>query len=359
MNVASAIAPTNLVDWLRARSEIVLTAAVVLTAIVAMGVGAMPLTVAEVVSALLQPLGLGAAVDPQTFAVVWSIRLPRVVLGALVGSTLGVAGAAMQGLFRNPLADPGLLGVQSGAALAAVTVIVLGNRLLGHFPAALAPYVLPVASFLGGLAMTLAVMRLGRSNRLTVVYLMLLAGVALSALAGAFMGFLMFMADDTQLRTMTFWTLGSVGGASWSLIFPVAPILLIAPLLLPRAGRALDLLAMGEAEARHAGLDVESFKRRLILVIALVVGAAVSVSGMIGFIGLLVPHLLRMVIGPSHGRLLRTSAVAGALVLMGADLVARVVVVPAELPVGVVTAFAGAPFLLWLLMRDRSLRMGT
>ncbi len=358
MNQATAAVSPSLVDGLRARSELVLGAAVVVTAIVAMGVGAMPLRVGEVVAALLQPFGLGQA-DGQATAVVWTIRLPRVVLGALVGGTLGAAGAAMQGLFRNPLADPGLLGVQSGAALGSVVIIVLGNHLLGHFPAALAPYALPIAAFLGGLFMTFAVMRLGRSNRLTVVYLMLLAGVALNALAGAVMGFLMFVADDMQLRTISFWTLGSVGGASWALILPVAPLLLLAPLLLPRAGRSLDLLALGEAEARHAGLDVEVFKRRLILLVALVVGAAVSVSGMIGFIGLLVPHLLRMVIGPSHARLLRCSAVAGALVLMVADLVARVVVVPAELPVGVVTALAGAPFLLWLLLRDRSLRMGT
>jgi iron complex transport system permease protein len=284
-------------------------------------------------------------------AILGVIRAPRVLLAALVGAGLGTAGAAMQGLFRNPLADPGLIGVSAGAALAAVAAIVFGGGVFGAAAGLLGLWLLPCAAFVGGLGATLLMARLGSVGGVTSVATLLLAGVAVNALAGALMGVLIFMADDRQVRDITFWTLGSLAGARWAHL-PVVLLLVGVPAaLLCLLARPLNALLLGEAEAFHLGTRVEAVKRAAVVLAAITVAAGVGFTGLIGFVGLVVPHLVRLGFGSDHRLVLPGAALLGATLLVLADLIARSVAAPAELPVGVVTALLGAPFFLWLLRR--------
>ncbi|MBA3448106.1 MAG: iron ABC transporter permease [Pseudaminobacter sp.] len=285
--------------------------------------------------------------------IIHDIRLPRSILAALIGAALAVSGAVMQGLFRNPLADPGLVGVSAGAALGAVSVIVLGETMLAT--AWLGIHALPFAAFAGALATTMTLYRVSTRRGQTSVATMLLAGIALAAMAGAFMGVLIFMADDGQLRDLTFWQLGSLAGATWPKIAATGPIIMAALLASPFLARALNALALGEAAANHLGIPVQRFKNIAIVTVAAATGASVAVSGGIGFVGIVVPHLLRLLIGPDHRYLLPASALLGASMLLLADTASRVVVAPAELPIGIVTAAIGAPFFLWILLRRRGI----
>lgn len=299
--------------------------------------------------------GAGESVPARDRIIVWDIRLPRVVLGILIGASLSVSGAVMQGLFRNPLADPGLVGVSAGAGLGAVSVIVLGTGLLSPFAAALGIYALPVAAFLGGLVVTLVLHRVATRRGQTSVATMLLAGIALGAMAMAATGFLAFIADDRQLRDLTFWNLGSLAGATWTKIAAAGPIIALALLAAPFLARGLNGLSLGESTAHHLGIPVQRLKTVAIVMVAAAVGASVAVSGGIGFVGIVVPHLLRLAIGPDHRYLLPASALLGACLLLVADAVSRTIVAPAELPIGIVTAAVGAPFFLWILMRRRGI----
>jgi iron complex transport system permease protein len=236
-----------------------------------------------------------------------------------------------------------------GAALA-----IVGGSALGGLPEALGPYVLSMCAFLGGLGVTALVYRLGRRNGRTHVATMLLAGIALTALSGAAVGLFTYLADDATLRTLTFWNLGSLNGASYARLWPLLLVSAGVAIWLPRRARALNALLLGESEAAHLGIDVEWLKRELVLCTALGVGAAVAAAGMIGFVGLVVPHLVRLLAGPDHRVLLPASMLAGASLLLFADLVARLALAPAELPIGIVTAFIGAPFFLYLLLRGRA-----
>ncbi len=333
-----------------ARAALLLSAlpfALLAAMILGAGIGAVQIAPAQVVSIALAPLGVQwAAFEEQQAAVFQAIRLPRVLLGALVGAGLGVAGAAMQGLFRNPLADPGLLGISSGAALAVAVTIVMGLNLFGV-------YSLPIAAFVGSLITTVIIYALAQQRGRLDVSTMLLAGIAVNSLAGAGTGLMTFLATDDQLRTITFWSLGSLGGATWESLATAAPLLLLGTLALPILGRALDALSLGEAGAEHLGVNVQAIKWATVSLVALCVGAGVAVAGSIGFVGLVVPHLLRLIGGPSHRYLLPASALLGATLLVLADLVARTVAAPAELPIGIVTAMLGAPFFLYLLRRGR------
>ena len=281
-------------------------------------------------------------------------RLPRIVLGILVGAGFGAAGAALQALFRNPLADPGLIGVASGAALGAAGVIVLGGVLL---PAALAAslglWLLPVAAFVGALGVTTLVYRLAAGRGRLALPLLLLAGIAINAVSGAAIGLLTYLADDTQLRTLTFWTLGSLGGAQWPMLGVIVWPVALGIVALATQCRSLNALLLGEAEALHLGVAVQSVKRRVMVACALCVGALVASSGMIGFIGLIAPHIVRLVVGPDPRAVLPAAALFGAILTLLADLVARTWVAPAELPLGILTALLGAPFFLILLWRRR------
>lgn len=286
--------------------------------------------------------------------IILDIRLPRAVLGMLVGASLAVSGAVMQGLFRNPLADPGLVGVSSGASLGAVLLIVLGTTFFGPLFAVFGFYALPVAAFSGGLVTTLLLYKIATRSGQTSVATMLLAGIALGALAGAVTGVLIFMADDKQLRDLTFWGLGSLAGANWMKILSAGPIILVSLAVVPFLARGLNALTLGEAAAFHMGIPVQRLKNIAIISVAASTGASVAVSGGIGFVGIVVPHVLRMLIGPDHRYLLPASALLGGTLLIFADMIARTIVPPAELPIGIITAFAGAPFFLWILLRGRT-----
>lgn len=304
------------------------------------------------VMAVLRDWAGGAKAPLRDMVILRDIRLPRLALGALIGASLAVSGALMQGLFRNPLADPGLVGVSSGAGLGAIVAIVLGgslpwlSRLAGI-------YTVPFAAFLGGWAAVLILYRVATRAARTSVATMLLAGIALGALTGALSGLLVFKADDQQLRDLTFWGLGSLAGATWMKVAAAGPLIGLVLLAAPALGPHLDRMAMGEAAALHMGVPVQLMKRWTILAVAAATGAAVAVSGAIGFVGIVVPHLLRLAIGPGHRALLPAAAWLGATLLIAADMLARSVIAPAELPIGIVTAALGAPVFLWILLRNR------
>ncbi|MEX0922422.1 MAG: iron chelate uptake ABC transporter family permease subunit [Rhodovibrionaceae bacterium] len=334
---------------------IALGASMLVLALLSIGWGAVSVPLGEILSILASTLGLGGDSDVsiQHQAIVTAIRLPRVIACLAIGAALAVAGAAMQGLFRNPLADPGLVGVSNGAALAAVVAIVLGPALIGDLPAELRPYITALAAFGGGIVATWLVYRIGTRGGQTDVATMLLAGIALNAIGGAAMGGLVFISDDQQLRDLTFWMMGSLAGITWTPLLICLPLILLAIGAILFYAKALNALLLGEAEAFHLGIPVERAKTVLIAAVALAVGAAVAISGIIGFVGLVVPHILRLVIGPDHRWLIPGSALLGAVLLLLADNLARTVVVPAEVPIGVVTSLVGGPFFLWLLLRRR------
>lgn len=299
----------------------------------------------------LAALARGRPVPEVDATILWNIRLPRMLLGVLVGASLAVSGAVMQGLFRNPLADPGIVGVSAGAGLGAITAIVLGAATPVAWLTGSA--LVPLAAFLGGWISTLLLYRVSTRGGQTSVATMLLAGIALGALAGAVSGVLVFMADDRQLRDLTFWGMGSLAGATWTKVMAATPIILAALIGSPFLARGLNALALGEAAAGHLGIPVQRVKSLAILAVAAATGAAVAVAGGIGFVGIVVPHLLRLASGPDHQALLPNAALLGASLLLCADMISRLVIAPAELPIGIVTAILGAPVFLWILLRRR------
>ncbi|TOY81689.1 heme ABC transporter permease [Burkholderia pseudomallei] len=333
--------------WTRAA----LIAALAAASIAALCIGAYRLSPAQLLGALTATDAqlAGDAALRQARAVLVDIRAPRVVLALFVGAGFGAAGAAMQALFRNPLADPGLIGVSSGAALGASALIVLGPL----FAARLALGLLPVAAFAGALAVAALVYRLAVARGRLALPLLLLAGIAINALAGAGTGLLTYLADDAQLRSLTFWSLGSVGGAQWRTIAAVAPFALAGCVLLARERHALNALQLGEAEAMHPGVPVPRVKRRVLVGTAMCVGALVSCTGAIGFIGLVAPHCVRLAAGADQRIVMPGAALFGALLAVAADLAARTLAAPAEIPLGILTALIGAPFFLALLWKRR------
>lgn len=333
-----------------------LAAGFILAFLLSVGIGAVPISPGKVFALIANPIGIELPwlFSQREEAVFYAIRLPRACLGVLTGAALAVAGASLQGLFRNPLADPALIGVSNGAALAAASVIVLGTVSATHFLAPLQPYILPIAAFAGGLLTTMIVYKIANRDGHTDVATMLLAGVAINAIAAAGIGMLVFLSTDQQLRDLNFWLLGSLGGVTWSRLLPAAPLIILAVATLPLLARHLNAMLLGESEALHLGFHVEKTKRLIVVLAALAVGACVALTGVIGFIGLMVPHLVRLAIGPDHRTLLPASIFLGAALLLIADLAARTIVLPAELPIGILTSCVGGPFFLWLLMRRRA-----
>lgn len=313
------------------------------------------------VAGLFKSLFLGEAGDPidalRNRIVILEVRMPRAVLGFLVGAALAASGATMQGLFRNPLADPGVLGVTSGASLGAVSTIVLGGTLLAPLTSVFGIFMLPLMAFVGALVVTYILYRLGRREGETQIATMLIAGIAISALGMAGTGLLIYMANDNQIRDITFWSLGSLAGSTWQKAAIAAVVILPSLLALPFLARGLNAFTLGEAAAFHMGVPVERFKRMAILMVAAATGVSVALSGGIVFVGMIVPHLIRIAAGPDHRFLLPASALLGGCLLLAADMVTRVIVAPAELPIGILTALIGAPFFLWILLKDRSGRM--
>ena len=283
------------------------------------------------------------------------IRFPRLAMGLLVGAALAMSGVAMQGLFRNPLADPGLVGVGAGASFGAVAAIVLGASVPTAVGLAVGNMLVPLAAFIGGFLTTILLYRVATRHGKTSVAVMLLAGIAMQALALAMTGILIFMADDSQLRDITFWNLGSLAGATWPKFFSAFPFAALAVLMAPMLARGLNALALGESAAAHMGLAIQMLKFKAVFVVALATGAAVAVSGGIGFIGIVVPHLLRISTGPDHRFLFVNAGLLGGLLLVAADTVSRTIIAPAELPIGILTAMIGGPVFIWILLRNRSL----
>ena len=303
------------------------------------------------------PAPADAALFLRDRIVITEVRMPRAVLGFLVGAALAVSGAVMQGLFRNPLADPGIVGVSSGASLGAISTIVFGSTLLAPFTAVFGIFSLPVMAFLGSLLVTYILYRLGTRDGETQIATMLIAGIAIAALAMALTGLLIYMADDRQLRDINFWSLGSLAGSTWQKAGIAALVILPALVTVPFLARGLNAFTLGEAAAFHMGVPVERFKRIAIVMVAAATGVSVALSGGIGFVGMIVPHLVRIAAGPDHRFLLPASALLGGCLMLAADMIARVIVAPAELPIGILTAILGAPFFLWILLKDRSGRM--
>ncbi len=323
-----------------------------LTGVAAVAVGSVPIGPRTVVGVFLHRAGLPVAVTwpPEIAAIVLTLRLPRVILAGLVGLALAGAGTVFQGLFRNPLADPYIIGVSAGAALGATLSIVRG------FSAGIAGLgAVSVAAFLGALAVSFGVYRLARRDGDVPMEDLLLAGIAVGASLSAIISMLQ-LAGGESLQRVIFWVMGGFAGRTWGHILMVAPYAVGGLVLAWLYGRELNVLQVGEEGALQLGVDVPRVKRILLACGSLMAAAAVATSGLIGFVGLVVPHLMRLIVGPDHRILLPAAALAGAVALVGADLLARTVIAPAEIPVGVVTALFGAPFFLYLLLRGRGTR---
>jgi len=283
--------------------------------------------------------------------VLLDIRGPRITLAVLVGAALGVSGAALQGLFRNPLADPGLIGVSAGAALGAVSAIVFLNAEL--LPFQLGNYLIPLAAIISSSVVIGLIYTLTNGFKRSEITYVLLIGIALNALATVGIGVLTFISTDSQLRGLTYWMMGSFGAASWGLLMPAMIVIVVGIFTLISNARKLDIMQLGEIEAYRLGIKVKKVKMIVILLSALMVGISVSLSGIIGFVGLVVPHLVRLIAGTNHTYLFAGSALLGITITVGADLLSRTAISPAELPVGLATSALGAPFFLFLVMRLR------
>ncbi|AYY15342.1 iron ABC transporter permease [Actinobacteria bacterium YIM 96077] len=345
----------------------VLGAALVIATVVAAGRGQLTIVPAEVVGSIAHRVdtGLewllaraGLAVDipldigrlpahPQGENTLWLVRFPRVVLAIIVGAALAVAGALMQGVFGNPLAEPAIVGVSPGAAVGASLVFVTGASFLGE-------WTVPAAAFGTALFATLLVYALSRSGGRTEVVTLILTGVAVTAVAFAIVSFATFIASPDAREQIVFWQLGSLNGARWTAVSAAFPLIAAGLITAIGVTGPLDLLALGDRSARHLGVNVERLRIVVIVTVALLVGAGVAFAGVIGFVGLVVPHLIRMIVGPGHRVLVPASALGGAVLLVTADLVARTAIAYADLPIGMLTALVGGPFFFWLLRRTRT-----
>jgi iron complex transport system permease protein len=359
----------------------ILTALLLIVSIASIGTGQLPIAPDEVITILVDEAGtilednLGIRIRlnitfnigdiftyPADYTTIQrgtliNIRLPRVVLGLLIGASLAVAGAAIQGMFRNPLADPGLIGISAGSAFATALIIVLGNTALlkpiSDTLEAMNIPIRPLASFAGGMLTTLLIYRVATLNGRTSVPTMLLAGIALNALAGAGVGMLVSFADDNEIRDITFWQLGSLVDATWARVEMSLPFILLSLVPMLFLSRPLNALLFGETEAEHLGFNVQVIKQVIVVLVAIAVGTGVAAAGIIGFVGLVVPHLIRLMAGPDHRHVIPSSMLLGAALLVVADLIARTIAGGREIPLGVVTALIGAPFFLYLLLKDR------
>ena len=323
--------------------------ALAVSILVSAGTGQLAIPPQEVLGSLLHRIGIDWLPLPKHPAgdqTLWAIRFPRVAMAALVGAALAVAGLLMQAIFGNPLAEPGVIGISSGAAVGAGLSIVFGLTVFGEWTTA-------VFAFLAGLGATLLVYLMSRADGRTEVVTLVLTGIAVNAIAGAGIALLTFLGDTQSREQIVFWQLGSLAGSRWSQVLIIAPVIAVGLLAAYFAARKLDLLALGERNARHLGVNVEALRIAMILVVALLTGVAVAFAGIISFVGLVIPHLMRMILGPAHLPLVTASVLGGALLLTLADLAARTLVPMADMPIGMLTALVGGPFFFWLLRRTR------
>lgn len=328
--------------WVMATLVVLLFGAVLLSA----SLGQYSLSPSEIIASIGRRLGLSATNPGDVFAdgALWNVRFPRIMLGLTVGAALGAAGTLMQGVFANPLAEPAVVGVSAGAAVGACAAIVFGLQLLGAAT-------VPAAAFVMGVITTLLVYVLARAQGRTRVLMLVLTGIAVNAIAGALIAGLVFVASTASREQIMFWQLGSLNGATWSAVSVTLPLLVVGLLGAVWLARYLDVLALGDRGARHLGVPVERVRLIAILLVALLTATAVSFAGIIAFVGLIVPHLLRLLIGPAHSTLLPASALGGALLIAVADLVARTAIPFADLPIGMFTALIGGPVFFILLRR--------
>lgn len=330
---------------LSASLAVVLVVGLLLSAVL----GQLPVSPSEVVGSVLRAVGIPnswAPVDPIVESTLWVVRFPRIAMALTVGAALAVAGAVMQAIFGNPLAEPGVVGVSSGAALGAAIAIVLGVTALGSGG-------LAIFAFLGGLGATLLVYFVSRANGRTEVVTLLLTGIAVNAFAGAGLAFMLFVADSGSREQIVFWQLGSLNGSRWNEVAIVAAVAVVGTIVAFILGRRYDLLALGERNARHLGVNVEHLRVGSIVLVALLTGVAVAFVGIIAFVGLVIPHVIRMALGPAHRALIVASAFGGGALLVYADLLARSVVPGSDLPIGLLTSLIGGPFFFFLLFRQR------
>ena len=320
-------------------------------------IGPVKISILQIIDILFESIiintNLSSSEISQAFkTVVIDIRLPRILMGIIVGVALGISGAILQGLFRNPLIDPGFIGVSSGAAIGAMFVIMF-SQLIAIENNFYVQFLLPVFAMSGGLVTTILVYKMSQMSGKTNIMAMLLSGIAVNAFSGSIIGFLVYRASDMELRSFTFWTLGSLDNSNW-LIVSIAFILILIPLIISiRLRKKLDVFMLGDAEAGYLGLNIERLKKKIILIAALMVGTTVAFCGMIGFIGLVTPHLVRLIMGPSHKTLIFGSAILGAIILILADFISRIIIAPAQLPIGIITSALGAPFFLWLIVSQK------
>ncbi|MES4903562.1 MULTISPECIES: iron ABC transporter permease [unclassified Streptomyces] len=317
--------------------------------VVAVSIGAVNIPLAEVWRILLHHVtGSGTTGDPALDQIVWNFRAPRVALAALVGAGLAVAGAVLQTLVSNPLADPVVLGFSYGASLGAVLVITLGGAAVGGLGVS-------GAAFAGALAAGALVFALGQRRGRLAPTRLVLAGVAVGYVLLSVTSFVQLLATPTELRTVMFWMLGSVAGAQWDQLPTVTVVVLTGTAVLTLYGRQLNALLAGDESATALGVDVHRLRAVLLMVSALLTGTVIAVAGGIGFVGLMIPHLVRLTVGADHRRLLPVTALLGAVYLVVVDLLSRTLTRPNELPLGILTALLGAPFFLWLLRRDKGM----
>lgn len=293
----------------------------------------------------------GESISAMDDYVLFKIRLPRIVMAILMGSAFAVSGTCLQGMFKNPLATPNLIGVTSGASLFAAVAIVLGRQIRSFLPEIINYSLISIMAFIGAILTMTFVYRMSTSRRKTNVVIMLLAGVAVSALAGAVTGFLTYLTNDEQLRDLTFWTLGSLGGATWLKNGILSVVIAFSFALLLTKGKALNAMMLGEEDAAHLGIPVEKVKKRILILTALMVGTCVAFAGAIGFVGLIVPYILRLLFQSNYNLILPLSAVVGSILLLLADTISRTIVAPSEMPIGILTACIGAPVFVAILLR--------
>lgn len=338
---------------------ILLCVGLLLSVIYAAGTGAVSISFSEFWQIVANKLGIinTKNYEEQKELVFWLIRLPRVVLAVLVGASLGVSGASLQGLFRNPVVDASLIGVSSGASLFAVLVIMLNASYFHFLNEYVGPYALSLVSLIGAVLTTFLVYQLSKFGGKGDITTILLCGIAINALVFAIIGLMTFIADDAQLRSITFWNLGSLGGATWTSVLAVLPFAAVSLFFMSYLSKSLNLLVLGENQAAALGVNINVLKRQVIILATMGVGASVAVCGTIGFVGLVVPHIIRTAFGPDHKILLLGSALLGAIVLTLADTFSRTIVAPAELPIGILTALMGAPFFLYILWKQKK-RLG-
>lgn len=327
----------------------VLWAALIISLLLSAGIGQFTIPPLDVLGSLLNRVGidwLAMPENPSADQTLWAIRFPRVAMAALVGAGLAVSGLLMQAVFGNPLAEPGVIGISSGAAVGAGVSIVFGLNAFGNWSTA-------IFAFLAGLAATFLVYTMSRTEGKTEVVTLVLTGIAVNAIAGAGIALLTFLGDTQSREQIVFWQLGSMSGSRWDQVSVVTPVIIVGIIVAMLVAQKLDLLALGERNARHLGVNVEALRIGVIVLVALLVGVSVAFAGIISFVGLVIPHLMRMILGPAHRPLVWASVLGGAVLMTLADLAARTLVPMADLPIGMLTALVGGPFFFWLLRRTR------